>query len=279
MNIIEEQFVREHTENSCGTTYIVYDPEVANSSNEDVLVRIFALGQIPQTIQISNQTLPLRRYHQVNIAGGAWRITVRWELINWSLQFEITGNNQHITQSKETIAAYNGTNKSAATTDYKGGINCDKSGPHGCEIYVPSGQWSETYEIPVGDLDVSYELAVKALKKTPVNNASFRGRDKGEVLFMGMNGALSSVDPRYYTMTFRFGEEHNVTDLSVSGIDGTITKEGWQYLWYAYDEQLASSGKQATYQPTAAYVERVYDYGDFSVLNIGTTRENAGWQG
>lgn len=276
MYLYQDALTIEHTENSISQTYNCIADEVVGDPVEDMLVRQFCLAQIPNVYM----GLPIRRYHQTQASIGTWKITVRWELINWSLQFELTGNHQHITQAKEHINQYASEDTYDDTDpDFQGGINVDRSGTHGCEIYVPSGQWSETYEIPVGDVTEDYENTVKTLRKSPVNDAPFRGRERGEVLFMGLTGALSSVDPRFYTLTWRFAEEANITGLPIAGIRDTIDKEGWQYLWFFYKERIDTSNLFTLNLPMCANVERVYDYGDFSTLNIGTTRANAGWQG
>ena len=274
MYIYQDALTIEHTESSIAQTYNILADEIVGYPQEDVIVRMFALNYIPAVYN----GLPMRRFNMHQTAPGTWKATARWELINWNLQFELTGSHQHVTHAKETIASYPATS-GGMPPDFKGAINVDKSGPHGCEIYVPSGQWSETYEVPVGDISQNYELAVKDLRKTPVNNAPFRGRAKGEVLIMGMTGQISSVNPLFYTLTWRFAEEANQTGIDVPGISGTIDKEGWQYSWLFYGMDIDDVAIATIHRPLAAYVERVYDYGDFSVLNIGSTRSDAGWQG
>jgi hypothetical protein len=48
-----------------------------------------------------------------------------------------------------------------------------------------------------------------------------------------------------------------------------INKQGWHYLWVRFDDDEDSSAKTLIKKPIAAYVERVYEYGDFSALGIG----------
>jgi hypothetical protein len=274
MNIWQDALTIEHTENSISQTYNIdaRDVGILDAQNEDILVRMFALSQIPRYYN----NMPMRRFNMHQTARGLWTVTVRWELINWSLQFELTGGTSHVTQSKETIAAYPGDGYTSAP-NFNGAINVDRSTVHGCDIHTPGGQWSETYEVPIAKLTMAYEVIVKNLKKTPVNGYPFRGRAAGEVLFLGMSGAISSVDPRFYTLTWRFAEEANITGLTVQGITQPINKEGWQYVWYLYRQQVDSTSITTVQYPIAAYVERVYDYGDFSILNIGTTRTDAYW--
>ena len=47
------------------------------------------------------------------------------------------------------------------------------------------------------------------------------------------------------------------------------SKEGWQYLWVRYRDKDDQAAKELIKDPIAAYVEQVYQYGDFSGLGIG----------
>jgi len=49
-----------------------------------------------------------------------------------------------------------------------------------------------------------------------------------------------------------------------------IEKEGWQYLWVRFSDEEDNVAKTLIKKSIAAYVERVYEYGDFSSLGIGT---------
>jgi hypothetical protein len=58
-----------------------------------------------------------------------------------------------------------------------------------------------------------------------------------------------------------------VSGLAVGPITG-ITKRGWDYLWVRYAD--AEDQNVLVKQPIAAYVERVYQDGNFVLLGIGT---------
>ena len=47
-------------------------------------------------------------------------------------------------------------------------------------------------------------------------------------------------------------------------------KEGWHYLWVRYEDEKDEAAKVLTRRPVAAYVEQVYQYGDFGLLGIGS---------
>ena len=46
------------------------------------------------------------------------------------------------------------------------------------------------------------------------------------------------------------------------------SKKGWEYLWGRYAEDAAA--KAIVKRPAAAYIEKVYEEGDFAGLGIGT---------
>ncbi|MEO0513610.1 MAG: hypothetical protein AAF108_12090 [Planctomycetota bacterium] len=101
-----------------------------------------------------------------------------------------------------------------------------------------------------------------------VNSGGFRGFAAGEVLFLGATGARRGTGPDDdWEITFRFAASPNVTGLSVGSING-IAKKGWEYLWVRYADQEDTSANTIVKRPVAAYVERVYDQGNFGGLGI-----------
>ena len=61
----------------------------------------------------------------------------------------------------------------------------------------------------------------------------------------------------------------NRTGITVGDITG-IAKKGWEYLWVRYEDAEDSTAKTLVKRPVAAYVEKVYESGDFAALGIGT---------
>ena len=98
-----------------------------------------------------------------------------------------------------------------------------------------------------------------------VNAAAFKGLSAGECLFLGATGSKRGVED--WEITYRFAGSQNRTGISVGSIIG-ISKRGWDYLWVRYAD--VEDGNELVKQPVAAYVERVYDEGNFSALGIGT---------
>ena len=58
-----------------------------------------------------------------------------------------------------------------------------------------------------------------------------------------------------------------MTNLTIGDITG-VDKKGWEYLWVRYTDSVNDTAKALVKKPIAAYVERVYEYGDFGLLGI-----------
>ena len=72
-----------------------------------------------------------------------------------------------------------------------------------------------------------------------------------------------------WEISFRFAASPNVTGLTIGEMTG-IDKKGWEYLWVRYADAEDATAKALVKLPIAAYVEKVYEEGDFSQLGIGT---------
>ncbi|MBC7077795.1 MAG: hypothetical protein H5T92_05745 [Synergistales bacterium] len=87
------------------------------------------------------------------------------------------------------------------------------------------------------------------------------------MLFLGASGSKRGEED--WEITFRFAASPNATGLTVGEITG-IAKKGWEYLWVRYADDVDDDAKVLVKRPIAVYVEQVYQYGDFSQLEIGT---------
>jgi hypothetical protein len=57
----------------------------------------------------------------------------------------------------------------------------------------------------------------------------------------------------------------NRTGITVGDITG-ISKKGWEYLWVRYADSEDAAAKAIVKKPVAAYVEKVYEVGDFGMI-------------
>ena len=136
----------------------------------------------------------------------------------------------------------------------------------GTDITVPVYNFTETHYIDDSLVTGGYKATLFSLTGR-VNNAGFKGFATGEVLFLGASGAKRGFDD--WEITFRFAASPNVSGLSLGSING-INKEGWQYLWVRFSDDEDTSSSTLIKKPIAAYVEQVYEYGNFAGLGIGT---------
>lgn len=178
-----------------------------------------------------------------------------------SFSFDTGGGTQHITQSLQTINKYAPTGKTAP--DFKGAIGVTHNSVEGVDITLPVYNWSETHYIADEDVDKAnyYSLTGRT------NNASFKGCAAGECLFLGASGSKRGDDD--WEITFRFASSPNKTNITVGDITG-INKKGWEYLWVRYEDAEDATAKAIVKKPRAAYVEKVYEEGNFADLGIGT---------
>jgi hypothetical protein len=148
--------------------------------------------------------------------------------------------------------------------DFKGAIGVSTDSVDGTDITIPVFNFKETHYIPAALITPAYKVILFQLTGK-VNAYPFKGFAPGEVLFLGASGSQRGTED--WEITFSFAASPNVTNLKVGDITG-IDKKGWEYLWVRYAE--AEDADVLVKQPAAAYVEQVYEYGNFALLGIGT---------
>jgi hypothetical protein len=180
--------------------------------------------------------------------------------------------------------------------NFQGGIGYNGETFDGVDITVPA--WKATIKLTVKDyvIDQNYLQMLRMLTGA-VNNAPFDGFAPGECRFMGCDGTRRvqelernyepgnelEIDkpPEYeivWDLTFEFEAAPNYEQF-IDGL-GMCYKNGWDYLWILrqpLDYQTTQNENQQTTEtqnqtvktiPTAAYVERVYEYADFSIFGL-----------
>jgi hypothetical protein len=222
---------------------------------------------VEATIPAIYAGLSFQTYHVAHQGGGVWEVTARYgkrepkETGESSFSFDTGGVTTHITQSLITVNKYAAGGGTAP--DCQGAIGVTGDSVEGTDITVPVYNFTETHYITDAAVTGAYKLALFQLTGK-VNNGTFKGFAAGEVLFLGASGAKRGTDD--WEITFRFAASPNVTGLSVGPITG-ITKLGWDYLWVRYTD--TEDENVLVKQPIAAYVERVYEQGNFASLGIG----------
>jgi len=265
---VEEKF--ESRQVTMGTNPTAELRYTVRGTTDDVAARVALEGASPTVYDLYGDGLVLIPRDSATVeplGNDLWEGSVRYGVVpqenESSFSFDTGGGSQHITQSKETIASHAPPGKTAP--DFKGAIGVTGDSVEGVDITVPVYQFSETHYLPGALVTPAYKLALFQLTGR-VNHALWKGFSAGEVLFLGASGSKRGLGP--WEITYRFASSPNITGLTVGTITG-IDKKGWEYLWVRYADAEDSTAKALVKQPIAAYVERVYENGDFSLLGIG----------
>mgnify|MGYP001198524681 CR=1 FL=1 len=189
-----------------------------------------------------------------------WRISTTYSLrgaVDSQIEFDTSGGSAHIQHSLQTIAAYG-----SSPPNFHNAIGVNGDRIDGCDKTVPVFNFSIRARVANTILTGAYIIALRNLTGK-VNNAEFYGFAAGEVLFLGASGSRTGSDN--YTIQYKFAASENATGLSVGSISG-IAKKGWEYLWIRFREDVDENS--LIKRPVHVYVERIYEFGDFSVLGI-----------
>jgi len=220
-------------------------------------------------------TLPRQSVQVEPLGPKLWDGQVRYGHENNSNQiqtgestfsFDTGGGTQHITQSLQTVGRFPASGQTAP--DFKGAIGVTPDAVEGVDITVPVYQFSETHYKPDNQVTGTYKGVLFELTGR-VNADTFKGFAPGEVLFLGASGSrrVQMGESADWEITYRFAASPNRTGLSIGGISG-ISKKGWEYLWVRYVDRADPLAKALVKRPIAAYVERVYESGNFSGLGL-----------
>ena len=175
--------------------------------------------------------------------------------------FDTTGQTVHITQSLETVASGFAV-PLAGAPDHQRAIGVDKDKVNGVDVTAPKLEWTCTATRAI--CTFAYVNAIGTLTgKT--NAEAFYGFPAKSVLYLGATGQYGQ-DQRW-TVTHKFAYSANKVNVNVGNGIVVGPKNGWDYLWVAYSD--AVSNDRAVQIPTAAYVERVYETGNFAIIEIG----------
>lgn len=261
MATISERFdSRESTEGADSPSVdLIY---MVEGTEDDATVRALVEATIPALYA----GLIFQSYHINHEGGGVWEISARYgkqeakETGESSFSFDTGGVTAHITQSLATVNSYAA---SGTAPDCQGAIGVTSDSVEGADVTVPVYNFSETHYLDDALVTGAFKTALFQLTGR-VNGGPFKGFAPGEVLFLGASGAKRGNED--WEITFRFAASPNVTGLAIGPLAG-IEKQGWEYLWVRYAD--SEDQNQIVKQPIAAYVERVYELGDFGSLGIG----------
>jgi hypothetical protein len=207
-----------------------------------------------------------------NAAGSMWEGTVKYgkftskpkNVDEESWNFEIGTGSVHITQAKEVLHRYVA---AGGLPNYGGAIGVSHDKVEGCDVDIPTYTWSETHRFDAGDCPS--KMLIYWVATHPVNDGTFRDFPAGAVRFLGVSGAQRGDG--VWELTYRFAASPNigVGDAMMIGGIGPVEKNGWEYLWVRYDDDVDNTAKCIVKKPVYVEVDRVYDTSDFADLGIG----------
>lgn len=178
--------------------------------------------------------------------------------------FQVNAPRLHLTQSRSTSLSVKRGGGDAP--NFMRRIGVDKDGNAQGVDFPPDAAITFTRTWARANVTMGYIRALAELAGHP-NNAPFYQNAAGEVMLMSASGTYSQGEG--WSMTANFGISPDASDIEICTGLTVFFKSGWDYLWI-FDERIQDpvSGKMVTV-PGAAYVERVLDRVDFSIIGIG----------
>ncbi|MEM1213782.1 MAG: hypothetical protein AAGI68_15950 [Planctomycetota bacterium] len=205
-------------------------------------------------------------------ANGVWVVTVPYgssgsaepqEVGDQEFSFDIGATQVQVYQSLETVSITGVT--AADAIDRGGAIEVSHDGRvAGTQITVPTARYTLSGVVSAADMEDGYDIDAMALVGT-TNASAYQNRPAGSCLLVGVSGRKRGDGAWNVRGLVAFAP--NKTNLVVGGIT-VPSKKGWEHVWVYKEPQIVTTGgKERLVQvPKAAYVERLYEPGDWSVL-------------
>lgn len=146
-------------------------------------------------------------------------------------------------------------------------IGFDGKDTLGVDVLMPVASWDETYYFDPDDVDQTYRLNCLSLVGK-VNNATFRGAAARQVLLQSVEGNKKGAAPWAVTFSFLYKGNYSGDVVFEDGEQRTISTIGHQHIDIR-DGKGTIEGKTITV-PKMILIHDIYEFGDFSLLNIGT---------
>jgi len=268
-------------------SYRVYSISRAAEIDENVVAGALALAT-----PLLRGTLIRRNISMSRQNAYGWIADVTWETFRPRDQ-DVEGYEEIIrgSTSGSTVPITWAINH-VATFKQGGGEETDEAKMHGGALNVKrvGGQQSEQTPLDIvgrslefvversfspGTVTQGYINTLYNLTST-VNNSAFRGAQEGELLFLGADFNLSSLERE--TVSYSFSASPNVSGLKLGqykladkSYTITVNKEGHEYLWVENEDEETTAADgvvSRVARPKLAHVEQVYQKSDFSLLGI-----------
>jgi hypothetical protein len=147
------------------------------------------------------------------------------------------------------------------------GVDPKDGKAEGIEVPQATYSFSEVHHFRNAYITTAYKVALAGLVGTCNFGAGFRGFAAGEVLCTGVSGSKQAEDD--WKIRFGWSVLPNVVNATVGPLTG-ISKAGWDYLEWFYDEKENTTNKRIDRELTGYRVHRVLRTGVFSGFGIGS---------
>lgn len=257
---------------------------VKNASNEgDAITETVVYVMVNYGGQIDGLPLQNVSVEEISYPKGIFKTTAQFGKIDdqekdtgtIEFNFDVNMDTRRIYRSIETVSgATQYVRPGGKAKPLNGRINVNSDGiADGTDIRIPVPGFQVTWYAPVASVTDGYKVDVLNLVGT-INDSTFYGFDRGEVMFTGASGRQRNIDD--WELSYRFEVHPNVSDQTIGESPDQITGidvEGWNFLHVRYERQQRNNDagdKIDVFVPEQAYVERIYEYGNFALLGIGT---------
>ena len=177
--------------------------------------------------------------------------------------FECSTGSAHITNAIKNIPLKAGKVDPGSFIGWNGKSG-DDSEIAGVEIMVPTLRESYTKQMRLNQLTIAFRRKVAALTGK-INSKTFKGWDRGEVLFLGCSFSAPEKTAERVTVTFNFAIQLDEDNAEIEGIK--FRKDGWTHVW-AIASTTVEDGKTPRNKVDALYGSQVYQYADFGALGL-----------
>jgi len=173
--------------------------------------------------------------------------------------FDTTGRTAHITDALDQVIYDLGGSKAAPVTS---AINIGIDGQvEGIDVVIPTLRWQIKRYHPDADVTNAYIRDLAELTGR-TNDATFRGFEPEEVLYLGVSGNQRGRGDWGLTHYFEAAASSQYGQHLVS-----FTKKGWHHVWTYFTEKDGANNTIET-EAIGVYDAQIYPTGDFSKIKL-----------
>lgn len=177
--------------------------------------------------------------------------------------FETTAQTTKITQAITTrwIATSDGRAKQNVPA-FGNAIGVTEDRVEGTEIYAPTFTFTIPHRVP--RLKWGFLFNVHFLTGK-INEKPFFAFPENDVLYLGCTGQFNGNG--FWNLSHKFAVSLSEQNVKISPDITVPNISGWDHVWVRYKQALVDGVLLPV--PDVAYVQQVYQVGDFSLLGIG----------